>query len=262
MTEIGEGARMLFTITENTPLTPGVYRMSLLGDTRALLRPGQFVEIQVPGFYLRRPLSVYDWEPGESGWMTVVYKVVGHGTDAMARLPAGNALDVLTGLGNGFAVNETPATRACRRPLLLGGGVGTPPLYGLAKRLLAAGKSPAAVLGFNCEGDIILQKEFEALGIPTLVATADGSACVRGFATDAAETLAGTFDFVYTCGPLPMLKAVHAFCERHGANGQFSFEARMACGFGACMGCTLQTRNGPKRVCKDGPVFGGEEILW
>ena len=247
---------MQFTVTENLPLAQSVYRITLTGDTRAFTRPGQFAQVSLPGFYLRRPLSVYDWEAAESGWVMLVYKTVGHGTEALSQVPAGAALDLLTGLGNGFEMNCGKA------PLLLGGGVGTPPLYGLAKRLLAAGQSPMAALGFNCEGDIILQKEFEGLGIPTLVSTADGSSCVRGFATDAAETFAGRFDFVYACGPLPMLKAANAFCEKHGVGGQFSLESRMACGFGACMGCTIQTRNGPKRVCKDGPVFGREEIEW
>ncbi len=248
---------MLFTVTENTPLTRSVYRMTLAGDTRAVARPGQFVQVRVPGFYLRRPLSVYDWEPKADGWLTLVYKSVGQGTEAMGRLPAGTELDLLTGLGNGFEIEG-----AGKAPLLLGGGVGTPPLYGLCKRLLVRGRKPLAVLGFNCEEDIILQKEFEALGVETLVSTADGSACVRGFATDAAETLAGRFDYAYVCGPTPMLKAAHGFCVRHGVGGQFSFEARMACGFGACLGCTLMTADGPKRVCKEGPVFRLEEIVW
>ncbi len=253
---------MQMTVTENTALRADVFRMSLTGDTRALTRPGQFVQVQLPGFYLRRPLSVYDWTPAENGSLTVVYKCVGRGTETMSRIPAGAEMDVLTGLGNGFDVGDSQAAKASRAPLLIGGGVGAPPLYGLAKKLLAAGKAPAAVLGFNCEGEIILQAEFEALDIPVLGSTADGSACVRGFATDAAETLAGTFDYVYACGPEPMLRAVYALTGRHGVGGQFSFEERMGCGFGACLGCTIQTRNGPKRVCKEGPVFCREEIAW
>ena len=247
---------MQMTVMENAALSPSVCRITLGGDTRAVTRPGQFAQVSVPGFYLRRPLSVCDWESAESGWLTLVYKVVGHGTEALTGIPAGETLDVLVGLGNGFTFTLG------RSPLLLGGGVGTPPLYGLAKRLLAAGQAPMAVLGFNCEGDIILQKEFEALGIPTLVATADGSACVRGFATDAAETFGGKFDCVYACGPLPMLEAANAFCQKHHAPAEFSFESRMACGFGACMGCTMETKTGPKRVCKDGPVFDREAMLW
>jgi dihydroorotate dehydrogenase electron transfer subunit len=248
---------MQFTVTENAGLAAGVYRMTLAGDTRAFTRPGQFAQVRVPGFYLRRPISACDWEPAARGSLTLVYKTVGEGTDAMARMPAGTELDLLTGLGNGFDTDK-----GGKAPLLLGGGVGAPPLYGLCKRLLAAGQKPLVALGFNCEGDIILQREFEALGVPTLVATADGSACVRGFAADAAETLAGRFDYVYACGPMPMLKAAWDLCQRHGAGGQFSFEARMACGFGACMGCSIQTKRGPKRVCKEGPVFDREEIVW
>jgi dihydroorotate dehydrogenase electron transfer subunit len=247
---------MQFTVTQNLALTKSVYRIALRGDTRTITQPGQFVQVSVPGFYLRRPLSVYDWEAAENGLLTLVYKTVGHGTEALSRISKGETLDLLVGLGNGYEAQTGLS------PLLLGGGVGTPPLYGLAKRLLALGQKPLAALGFNCEGDIILQKEFEALGIPTLVATADGSACVRGFATDAAETLAGRFDYVYACGPLPMLEAVNAFCDRHATGGQFSFESRMACGFGACMGCTMATVHGPRRVCKDGPVFHREEIVW
>ncbi len=253
---------MQMTVTHNAPLTASVYHMSLAGDTRALTRPGQFVQVQLPGFYLRRPLSVYDWSAAENGSLTLVYKTVGHGTEAMSQMPVGTELDVLTGLGNGFDMTETANAKASKAPLLIGGGVGTPPLYGLAKRLLVAGKAPIAVLGFNCENEIILKQEFEELGIQTLVATADGSACVRGFATDAAEALAGTFDYVYACGPDPMLKAAYQLMERLGVDGQFSLEERMGCGFGACMGCSVMTRFGSKRVCKEGPVFWREELAW
>jgi dihydroorotate dehydrogenase electron transfer subunit len=253
---------MQFTVTENAPLNRGVYRMTLAGDTRAFTRPGQFAQVRVPGFYLRRPLSACDWEPAVNGRLTLVYKTVGQGTEALSRLPAGTALDLLTGLGNGFDTGQTEGPRLSRAPLLLGGGVGTPPLYGLCRRLLGQGKKPLVALGFNCEGDILLQKEFEALGAPTLVATADGSACMRGFATDAAETLAGRFDYLYACGPEPMLRAAYDLCERLGVDGQFSFEARMACGFGACLGCSVMTVNGSRRVCREGPVFFRKEIVW
>jgi dihydroorotate dehydrogenase electron transfer subunit len=253
---------MRMTVTHNAPLTASVYRMALAGDTRALVRPGQFVQVHLPGFYLRRPLSVYDWSPAENGSLTLVYKTVGHGTEAMSQMPAGTELDVLTGLGNGFDMMEAANAKASKAPLLIGGGVGTPPLYGLAKRMLALGKTPLAVLGFNCENEIILQKEFEALGIQTLVATADGSACVRGFATDAAASLAGKFDYVYACGPMPMLKAAYRLMDKLGVDGQFSLEERMGCGFGACMGCSIMTRSGSRRVCKEGPVFTKEELAW
>lgn len=253
---------MQLTVTQNQPLTPQVYRMTLRGDTRGITRPGQFLQVQVPGFYLRRPLSVFDWAPGEMGSVTLVYKTLGAGTEALARVPAGEALDALTGLGNGFGVDAPEAARASKAPLLLGGGIGVPPLYGLCKRLLSAGKTPAVALGYNTQSEVILVEDFQALGVVTLLATADGSAGMRGFVTDAAATLAGAFDYVYTCGPEPMLRAVYALCEHYGVSGQFSFEERMACGFGACMGCSCQTKYGSKRICKDGPVLTREEILW
>ena len=252
---------MQMTITENTPLTQNVYRMTLCGDTRGITRPGQFVQVALPGFYLRRPLSVFDWQPAQDGRLTLVYKTLGHGTEAMARMAMGGTLDVLTGLGNGYDTETNPAAMAAKAPLLLGGGVGVPPLYGLCKKLLAQGKTPVAVLGFNTCSEVILQADFEALGVKTLVATVDGTAGVKGFVTDAAM-LAGAFDYVYTCGPEPMLKAVHRLCAQHNAGGQFSFEERMACGFGACMGCSCQTKYGAKRICKDGPVLTWEEIVW
>ncbi len=253
-----KGTFMQFTLVENAAIARGVFRMTLKGDCRSITRPGQFVQIQVPGFYLRRPLSVYDWEAAQDGWVTVVYKVVGHGTDAMSTLASDMPIDLLTGLGNGYDMDSCTGDA----PLLLGGGVGVPPLYGLCKRLLAQGKHPTAVLGFNTKDEIILRQDFEALGVPTVIATVDGSEGHKGFVTDAAGTLAGPFDYVYTCGPEPMLKAVYRFCETHGLDGQFSFEERMGCGFGACMGCTCKTKYGNKRICKDGPVLFREEIIW
>lgn len=252
---------MQFTVIENTSLTINVYRMTLAGDTRGITRAGQFVQVQVPGFYLRRPISVYDWLPAENGSVTLVYKTLGRGTEAMSRLAQGATLDVLTGLGNGYDIDNIAEAKAAKAPLLLGGGVGVPPLYGLCKRLLAQGKTPTVVLGFNTASEILLQTDFETLGVRTLVATVDGSAGTKGFVTDAA-TIAGAFDYVYTCGPEPMLKAVYRLCEARGISGQFSFEERMACGFGACMGCSCQTKYGSKRICKDGPVLVKEEIVW
>ena len=252
---------MRFTVTENRALTKDVSRMTLAGDTRGLARPGQFVQVQVPGFYLRRPLSVYDWQAAENGWLVLVYKALGHGTQALAQVPAGAALDVLTGLGNGF-MTDAPGAAQAKSPLLLGGGIGVPPLYGLCKALLRQGQTPIAVLGFNTVGEAILQSDFEALGVQTHVTTVDGSLGTRGFVTDAAAQLVGGFDYVYTCGPEPMLKAVYALCQRVGVGGQFSFEERMACGFGACMGCSCHTKYGSKRICKDGPVLLMEEIVW
>lgn len=252
---------MQFTVTENRSLAPAVYRMTLVGDTRSLTRPGQFVQVQVPGFYLRRPLSVFDWQPAESGRMTLVYKALGHGTEALAGIAAGAMLDVLTGLGNGFMTDAAGAAEA-KAPLLIGGGIGVPPLYGLCKALLREGKTPIVILGFNTDKEIILKEDFEALSVRTLVSTVDGSVGTRGFVTDAAQALAGAFDYVYTCGPEPMLKSVYALCEHEGVGGQFSFEERMACGFGACMGCSCHTKYGSKRICKDGPVLMKEEIVW
>ena len=252
---------MQFTVLENLPLVPGVFRMTLSGDTRTLTHPGQFVQVQVPGFYLRRPLSVFDWSPAEQGTVTLVYKALGNGTEALGRIGAGAALDLLCGLGNGFQPEAAQAGQA-KAPLLMGGGIGVPPLYGLCKALLTLGQTPTAVLGFNTAREVILADDFQALGVRTVVATADGNAGVKGFVTDAAEALGGGFDYVYACGPEPMLKAVYALCERHGVGGQFSFEERMACGFGACMGCSCQTKYGSKRICKDGPVLMMEEIVW
>ena len=253
---------MLLTVTENTALNPNVYRLTLAGDTRSIVRPGQFAQVQVPGFYLRRPLSVYDWVSAEAGSVTFVYRTVGHGTEAMSRIPAGTAMDVLLGLGNGFNPDAEPRAAAAKVPLLVGGGIGTPPLYGLCKRLLEREQKPSVILGFNTAEEIILREAFEALGVPVTVSTADGSTGVRGFVTDAAATLAGQFDYVYACGPEPMLKAVYDMCVTAELGGQFSFEARMACGFGACMGCSCKTKYGIKRLCKDGPVLLREEIVW
>ena len=240
----------LYEIRENVQLAQGIYRMRLAGDTAAITAPGQFVNLKLDGFFLRRPISVCDWRDGE---LTLIYKVLGNGTQAMMGFPVGKTLDVLSGLGNGYDTEKSGG-----RPLLVGGGVGIPPLYGLAKRLVAAGKKPTAVLGFNTAADKFLTDEFAALGIPMLLTTADGSLGIRGFVTDGMAQ-AGEYSYLYTCGPGAMLKAVYAACR---TSGQFSFEERMGCGFGACMGCTCKTKYGNKRICKDGPVLEKEEIIW
>ncbi len=250
---------MRFSVRSNQCLAPLVYRMRLEGDTRTILRPGQFVQIQLPGFYLRRPISVCDWQAGEKGALEIVYKVVGRGTEALSKQEAGTELDLLTGLGNGYEL-EAEEGKSMVAPLLVGGGVGIPPLFGLCKRLVEAGKKPVAVLGFNTESEVFLYQEFQALGIATHLCTLDGSAGREGFVTDAMRDLQGQYDYVFTCGPEPMLKAVYALCQSTG--GQFSFEERMACGFGVCMGCSCKTRYASKRICKDGPVLQREEILW
>ena len=237
----------LFSIVSNTPLTDSVYKMVLSGDTSAITAPGQFVNIQLTGKFLRRPISVCDYD---AQTLTIVYKVVGKGTEQMASMTAGETLDILTGLGNGYDLAP-----AGDRPVLLGGGVGVPPLYHLAKRLLALGKEVTVVLGFNTASEIFYEKEFQALGCKVFVTTVDGSYGKKGFVTDA---LPEDYTYFYTCGPEPMLKAVYSQCR----DGQFSFEERMGCGFGACMGCSCKTKYGSKRICKDGPVLRREEIVW
>ena len=240
---------MIFTVKEQTQLTDTVYRLTLTGNTSAITRPGQFVQIQLPGFYLRRPISVCDWD---TDTLTLIYKVVGEGTKAMTALEPGAELDLLTGLGNGFD------TSLCGdKPLLVGGGVGLPPMYGLCKALLREGKHPRVVMGFNTAAEIFLEEEFRALGVPVVATTADGSRGVKGFVTAALPEL--DFGSTCACGPEPMLKALYNATDKPG---QYSFEARMACGFGACMGCTCKTKYGAKRICKDGPVLQKEEIVW
>ena len=239
----------VFEILENEKIAEGIYRLHLSGDTSEITAPGQFVNLKLDGYFLRRPISVCNWS---DGGLTLIYKVLGHGTEAMTAYPAGKKLDVLTGLGNGYDM-----TLCGDRPLLIGGGVGIPPLYGLAKRLVEAGKRPTAVLGFNNVSDSFYIDEFKALGVPVCVASVDGSIGKRGFVTDAMAGL--TYDYFYTCGPEPMLRAVY---KATGTSGQFSFEERMGCGFGACMGCSCETVTGYKRICKDGPVLRKEELLW
>ncbi len=239
----------IYTVLTNEPLTASVHRMRLGGDTQWIVRPGQFVNIALEGRYLRRPISVCDYD---ATTLTLIYKVVGEGTAQMARMEPGGQLDLLTGLGNGFSTDND-----ARRPLLVGGGVGVPPLYNLAKVLLAAGKPVQIVLGFNTAAEVFYAGEFRALGCSVTVATADGSAGVKGFVTDA---LAGLdFDYFYACGPLPMLRALS---QATACDGQLSFEERMGCGFGACMGCSCKTLTGSKRICKEGPVLMKNEILW
>ena len=238
----------IFEIIENTALTASVYRMRLAGDTSAITAPGQFVNIKLEGKFLRRPISVCDSIAGE---LTIVYKVVGAGTAQMAAMSVGEKLDILTGLGNGYDL-----TTAGERPLLLGGGVGVPPMYMLAKQLIATGKDVTVILGFNKADEIFYEKEFAALGAKVIVATADGSYGVKGFVTD---VLPADYTYFYTCGPEPMLKAVW---RATGTSGQMSFEERMGCGFGACMGCSCKTLTGYKRICREGPVMRKEEILW
>lgn len=238
----------LFEILENKPLTDSVMQLRLRGSTAAITAPGQFVNIRLDGLFLRRPISVCDWSDDS---LTLLYKIVGTGTTQLAHMRQGN-LDLLTGLGNGYDTSVSGS-----RPLLLGGGVGVPPLYGLAKALLAQGKEVTVILGFNTAAERFYEDEFRALGASVVVATADGSYGVPGFVTDAMAPL--DYSYFYTCGPEPMLRAVYRASR---TSGQFSFEARMGCGFGACMGCSCKTITGYKRICKDGPVLRKEEIIW
>ena len=238
----------IFQITENVPLTATVYRMRLTGDVSAITGPGQFVNILLDGKYLRRPISVCDVDESS---VTILYKVVGEGTEQMSRMTEG-VLDVLTGLGNGYDVSLSGET-----PLLIGGGVGVPPLYMLAKRLIEQGKKVSVILGFNTKDEIFYEQEFAALGAQVSVTTVDGSYGIKGFVTDAMRKV--DYSYFYTCGPEPMLKA---FYREAKTDGQFSFEERMGCGFGACMGCSCKTVTGYKRICKDGPVLTKEEIIW
>ena len=239
-----------FEITENLQLTENIFRMKLKGDVSAVTAPGQFVDIRIEDYYLRRPISVCDVENGE---IIIIYKTVGHGTDAMSHMTAGEKLDVLTGLGNGYDLN-----RSGEHPLLIGGGVGVPPLYMLAKKLKEQHKEVSVILGFNTAKEVFYETEFKAIGCDVKVTTADGSYGNKGFVTNAFP-LVENYTFTYACGPMPMLKAVYNTAV---TDGQYSFEERMGCGFGACMGCSTKTKNGYKRVCKDGPVFDKEEILW
>jgi len=239
----------IFTIKENIALTDTVYKMVLTGDTSHITACGQFVNIKLEGLFLRRPISVCDCIEDT---LTLIYKVVGKGTEQMSRMAAGETLDVLTGLGNGY-----DTSLAGDAPLLLGGGVGVAPMYMLCKKLIAEGKRVSVILGFNTKDEVFCENEFRALGANVTVTTVDGSYGTRGFVTDVMKEMG--YSYFFTCGPEPMLKAVHKTAI---TSGQFSFEERMGCGFGACMGCSCKTITGYKRICKEGPVMKKEEILW
>lgn len=239
----------IFTVEYNVKLTDDVYKMRLAGDTSDITKPGQFINIKLSGFFLRRPISVFDCDENS---VTIIYKSVGEGTEYMSTLAAGEKLDILTGLGNGFDVDKCGD-----RVLLIGGGVGVPPMYYLARKLLESGKSVSMIMGFNKQSEIFAKEDFENLGIETFVTTVDGSFGIKGFVTNAMDKV--EYDTVCTCGPEPMLKAVY---DASKTTGFFSFEERMGCGFGACMGCSCKTKYGNKRICKDGPILVKEEIIW
>ncbi len=239
----------LFTVKENTPVAKDVYKIILAGNTDEIKAPGQFVNISLDGFYLRRPISVCDCEEGK---LTLIYKAVGQGTEYMTSLANGARLNILTGLGNGYDM-----TKSGDCPVLIGGGVGVPPLYLLAKKLIEQGKKPSAVLGFNSACDVFYEEEFKTLGVKTAVVTADGSYGAKGFVTDILNDF--DYSFFYACGPEPMFRAIAKTAK---TPGQYSFEERMGCGFGACMGCSCKTLTGNKRICKEGPVMESGEIIW
>lgn len=241
--------QVMMKITDNKKIAEKTYFMSLEGDTSAITKPGQFINIKLDGFFLRRPISVCDCENGK---LSIIYKVVGNGTKEMSELPVGAELDILSGLGNGY---DTSKSGDC--PVLIGGGVGVPPMYMLCKKLVSEGKKATVILGFNSEKEVFGVDEFKATGAEVYVTTADGSVGTKGFVTDVLKNL--DYTYFYTCGPMPMFKAIESIAK---TSGQYSSEERMGCGFGACMGCTCKTKYGNKRICKDGPVLEREEIVW
>ena len=242
--------KSVYTITENRRIAQSIYMMKLEG-AHAFTRAGQFANVKLEGFYLRRPISVCDFD--EKGF-TLIYKTVGHGTEAMSKLQAGEKIDILTGLGNGYDTSKSG-----QNPLLVAGGSGVPPMYKLAKMLVSEGKSVTVALGFNCISAMYLFDELQKLGAKVLIATADGSYGCKGFVTDAIVQSGVDYSFFYTCGPLPMYKSIKKVAK---TDGQYSFEERMGCGFGACMGCSMKTNSGNKRICKEGPVFDAADIIW
>ena len=241
----------LFSITQNEKIAQSVYKMRLSGDTSAIKKVGQFVNIKLDGFFLRRPISVCDYTAEE---LLIIYKVVGKGTEKMSAMEKGEQLDILTGLGNGYDL-----TVKTEKPVLIGGGVGVPPLYKLSKELKNQGKRVSVILGFNSEKEIFFEEEFKEIADRVLICTADGSYGIKGFVTDAVKDI--DFDYFFTCGPEPMFKALESTIDK-GISGQLSFEQRMGCGFGACMGCSCKTLTGNKRICREGPVLFREEIIW
>lgn len=240
---------VIYTITDNVKLTDNVFKMTLSGDISAVTAPGQFINIKIDSLYLRRPISIFDCDRDS---LSIIYKTVGKGTELMSGMKIGEQLDCLVGLGNGFDMSLSGDA-----PVVIGGGVGVPPMYYLAKKLVKEGKKVTAVLGFNKADEIFCRDDFESLGVNTLVTTVDGSEGIKGFVTDALKGI--DYTYFYACGPVPMLKALY---EHTDTSGQLSFEERMGCGFGACMGCSCKTKYGNKRICKDGPVLTKEEIIW
>ncbi len=239
----------IYSVCSNEQIANNIFKMVLVGDTSSITASGQFINIKLDGFFLRRPISICDYDE-ES--ITIIYKTVGEGTLALSRIPAGAELDVLVGLGNGYTVDKSGDA-----PVLIGGGIGVPPLYNLCKCLVEKGKRPTVILGFNSADEVFYESQFSALGAKVYVTTADGSYGTKGFVTDVLKTL--DYTYFFTCGPMPMFTAIEKIAV---TSGQYSFEERMGCGFGACMGCSCKTKYGNKRICKDGPVLEREEIIW
>ncbi len=239
----------LFDIVSNKKIARDIYEMVLYGDTSDLVRPGQFINIKLDGLFLRRPISVCDYDDKT---ITIIYKVVGEGTEKMSKMEGGK-LDILTGLGNGFDIEKSG-----NKPLLIGGGVGVPPMFNLCRKLIEKGRDVTVIMGFMSKEDVFYKAEFEKLGAKVYVTTNDGTEGIKGFVTDAMKEIED-YTYFYTCGPEPMLKGVY---DASKTSGELSFEARMGCGFGACMGCSCETKYGNKRICKDGPVLSKEEIIW
>ncbi|MBQ7595742.1 MAG: dihydroorotate dehydrogenase electron transfer subunit [Clostridia bacterium] len=241
--------QIIMTVTENKRIAKNTFLMTLEGDTSSLTAPGQFINIKLNSFFLRRPISVCDYDENA---LTIIYKVVGGGTELMSGIKSGEKLDILCGLGNGYDIKKSGG-----RPVLIGGGVGIPPLYNLCKKLVEQGDDVCVILGFNSADEVFFEEEFKNTGARVFITTADGSRGIKGFVTDALKDI--EYSYFYTCGPMPMFKAVEAAAK---TGGQFSFEERMGCGFGACMGCSCKTKYGNKRICKEGPVLEREEIIW
>lgn len=237
-----------FKILENKQIAKDVYKLVLEGNTSEITKPGQFVNIAISEFYLRRPISICDFEKNS---LTLIYKVVGKGTYALSKKYTNHYLDILIPLGNGFDVEKTTMY-----PVLIGGGVGVPPLVNLAKQLIKKVDKVQVIIGFNKKEEIFGEDMFKNIGISPIVTTVDGSYGIKGLVSDALKDIKA--DYIYSCGPEPMLKALSSF----DIDGQFSFEARMACGFGGCMACSCKTKYANKRICKEGPVLFKEEIIW
>ena len=239
----------IYKIKSNVKIAKDVFEMILEGDTSSIKASGQFINIKIDGLFLRRPISICDYDDKT---ITIIYKVVGEGTEIMSKMQNGDSLDVLCGLGNGYDTSKSG-----NMPVLIGGGVGVPPMYNLCKKLISQNKSVSVIIGFNTKEEVFYEEEFKKLGAKVYVTTADGSYGIKGFVTDALKNI--DYSYFYTCGPEPMFKAIESVVT---TSGQFSFEERMGCGFGACMGCSCKTKYGNKRICKDGPVLEREEIVW